>query len=236
MPPPFVAAVLLRIVLEVTVSGPAASIAPPLVAELRVRITEELDYELEAASQNAFATAYADDDEILVPRVVAATPRILVTEWIDGKPLSQVISSGTPDERDVAGLRLATLHFSAPTRVGLLHADPHPGNFRLMPDDRLGVLDFGAVARLDGADLKVNTLTLHFTSSAPSACCPLCGHASLRVRSRYPRMLRDLPCQGRLARLRPALTVLAIDDPRLVRVKPQAHLLHPHGDPAQARG
>jgi len=122
----------------------------PLVSELRARITEELDYELEAAAQKGFAKAYAGDDEILVPRVVAAAPKVLVTEWIDGMPLSRVIASGSPAQRDLAGLRLATLHFSAPTRAGLLHADPHPGNFRLLPDGRLGVLDFGAVARLPG--------------------------------------------------------------------------------------
>ncbi len=122
----------------------------PLVAELRERITEELDYELEAASQKGFAKAYADDDEILVPRVVAASSKVLVTEWIDGTPLSRVIASGSTGERDLAGLRLATLHFSAPTRAGMLHADPHPGNFRLLPDGRLGVLDFGAVAHLPG--------------------------------------------------------------------------------------
>ncbi len=122
----------------------------PLVAELRARITEELDYELEAGAQTAFAKAYRDDEEILVPRVVAYSPRVLVTEWIDGTPLAQVIASGAPEVRDLAGLRLATLHFSAPTRAGLLHADPHPGNFRIMPDDRLGVLDFGAVARMPG--------------------------------------------------------------------------------------
>ncbi len=56
----------------------------PLLAELRDRITEELDYELEAASQRAFADAYKGDDEILVPDVLAASPRVLVTEWIDG--------------------------------------------------------------------------------------------------------------------------------------------------------
>ena len=44
--------------------------------------------------------------------------------------------------------------FSGPARVGLLHADPHPGNFRLLADGRLGVLDFGAVDRLpDGFPL-----------------------------------------------------------------------------------
>ena len=67
----------------------------PLVTELRARITEELDYELEAASQRAFARAYADDEEIHVPQVIAASPRLLVTEWIDGTPMSRIIASGT---------------------------------------------------------------------------------------------------------------------------------------------
>lgn len=122
----------------------------PLVAELRARITEELDYELEAAAQRAFADAFRDDEEFLVPEVVAAAPRVLVTEWVEGTPLAHVISSGRTAERDLAGLRLSTLHFSAPVRVGLLHADPHPGNFRVFADGRLGVLDFGAVARMPG--------------------------------------------------------------------------------------
>jgi predicted unusual protein kinase regulating ubiquinone biosynthesis (AarF/ABC1/UbiB family) len=122
----------------------------PLVQELKERVTEELDYELEARSQKAFAKAYAGDDEFLVPQVVAATPRVLVTEWVDGTPLAKVIASGEPWQRDLAGLRLSTLHFSAPVRAGLLHADPHPGNFRLYDDGRLAVLDFGAVARMPG--------------------------------------------------------------------------------------
>ncbi len=120
----------------------------PLLAELRARITEELDYELEARAQRAFGRAYARDEHILIPKVLAAAPRVLVTEWIDGMPMSQIISSGTPEQRDRSGMLMALLHFSAPTRAGMLHADPHPGNFRLMPDGRLGVLDFGAVARL----------------------------------------------------------------------------------------
>jgi predicted unusual protein kinase regulating ubiquinone biosynthesis (AarF/ABC1/UbiB family) len=121
-----------------------------LVTELRDRVTEELDYELEARSQEAFATAYADDPDIFVPAVVAFSARVLITEWIDGTPLSKIISDGTEEERNAAGTLMALLHFSAPTRVGLLHADPHPGNFRILADGRLGVLDFGAVARLPG--------------------------------------------------------------------------------------
>ncbi|MGH3734976.1 MAG: ABC1 kinase family protein [Micromonosporaceae bacterium] len=120
----------------------------PLIAELRDRIGEELDYEIEARSQRAFADAYADDEEILVPRVVAGTARVLVTEWVDGTPLAEIIRDGTQEQRDLAGLRLATLHFSGPERAELLHADPHPGNFTMLDDGRLGVLDFGAVARL----------------------------------------------------------------------------------------
>jgi predicted unusual protein kinase regulating ubiquinone biosynthesis (AarF/ABC1/UbiB family) len=120
----------------------------PLVAELRARITEELDYELEAESQKIFAAAYKGDKEIFVPAVVAASPRVLVTDWVDGTPLSAIIAGGTAEQRDRAGYLLATLHFSGPERARLLHADPHPGNFRMLADGRLGVVDFGAVARL----------------------------------------------------------------------------------------
>jgi predicted unusual protein kinase regulating ubiquinone biosynthesis (AarF/ABC1/UbiB family) len=120
----------------------------PLISELRERLGEELDYRAEARSQRAFAKAYAGDPEILVPPVVAAADRVLITEWVEGTPLSTIIDSGTREQRDLAALRLATLHFSGPARVGLLHADPHPGNFTLLDDGRLGVLDFGAVARL----------------------------------------------------------------------------------------
>ncbi|MGH3716682.1 MAG: ABC1 kinase family protein [Micromonosporaceae bacterium] len=120
----------------------------PLISELRDRIGEELDYTIEARSQRAFCDAYDGDPEILVPRVLAGTDRVLVTEWIDGTPLSEIIRDGTQEQRDLAGVRLATLHFSGPARARLLHADPHPGNFMLLDDGRLGVLDFGAVARL----------------------------------------------------------------------------------------
>ncbi|MEV0649751.1 AarF/ABC1/UbiB kinase family protein [Phytomonospora sp. NPDC050363] len=120
----------------------------PLVTELRERVVEELDYTLEAKAQRAFAKAYAEDDEIYVPSVVAGSMRVLVTEWTDGTPMAKVIADGAEDERDHAGRLMATLHFSAPKRCKLLHADPHPGNFRMLDDGRLGVLDFGAVARL----------------------------------------------------------------------------------------
>ena len=120
----------------------------PLLDELRDRVAEELDYVKEAQSQQAFADAYAGDPDIYVPPVVMGTGHVLVTEWMDGTPLSKVISDGSKEDRDRAGIMLVRFLFSGPARAGLLHADPHPGNFRLLDDGRLGVLDFGAVDRL----------------------------------------------------------------------------------------
>jgi predicted unusual protein kinase regulating ubiquinone biosynthesis (AarF/ABC1/UbiB family) len=129
----------------------------PLIAELRDRVSEELDYGLEAQAQQAHAEEFADDPDVVVPAVVHQSDQVLVTEWIDGVPMSEVISNGTEEQRDRAGQLLARFLFSGPARTGLLHADPHPGNFRLLPggpdgeeDWRLGVLDFGTVDRLAG--------------------------------------------------------------------------------------
>ncbi|MFI0237358.1 ABC1 kinase family protein [Streptomyces sp. NPDC016845] len=126
----------------------------PLIAELRDRVTEELDYELEARAQRAHAEEFADDPDVVVPDVVHQSEQVLVTEWIDGTPLAEVINDGDREQRDRAGQLLARFLFSGPARTGLLHADPHPGNFRLLPDGeggwRLGVLDFGTVDRLPG--------------------------------------------------------------------------------------
>ena len=124
--------------------------AKPLLAELRDRVAEELDYRLEAAAQQAFAAAYAGDPDVCVPRVVFVSDHVLVSEWLGGIPLARIIAGGTAAERDRAGIMIIRFLFSGPARVRLLHADPHPGNFRLLADGRLGVLDFGAVARLPG--------------------------------------------------------------------------------------
>jgi len=132
----------------------------PLLAELRDRILEELDYAQEADNQRAFAAAYAGDEDFLVPRVVASAPKVIVSEWVDGTSLGKIIASGTPEERDRAGTLLTELHFAGPHRVGLLHADPHPGNYMLTPDNRLAVIDFGSVARLpDGAPPIIGRVT-----------------------------------------------------------------------------
>jgi predicted unusual protein kinase regulating ubiquinone biosynthesis (AarF/ABC1/UbiB family) len=138
----------------------------PLVAELQARVEEELDYHLEAQAQQVFADAYAGDPDIAVPGVLAGSEQVLVTEWLDSPAsLAHVIRDGTQAERDHYGGLFVRFLFGGPARTGMLHADPHPGNFRLLPrpdgsPGRLGVLDYGAVARLPEGGLPRTLGTL----------------------------------------------------------------------------
>jgi predicted unusual protein kinase regulating ubiquinone biosynthesis (AarF/ABC1/UbiB family) len=121
-----------------------------VVDELVQRTEMELDYRLEADNQRAFAKAYQDDPHFAVPHIVASSPKVVIQEWIDGLPLAEIIRNGTPEQRDLIGTRLLELTFDAPRRLGMMHGDAHPGNFMLLPDGRMGVIDFGAVAPLPG--------------------------------------------------------------------------------------
>ncbi len=107
-------------------------------------VTDELDYAAEAGHQRAFAAAYADDPDFHVPNVVAQHGDVLISEWIEGTPVQRIIASGSRAERDRVGMLMVRFVTSGWGRHGLLYADPHPGNFRLLPDGRLGVVDFGA--------------------------------------------------------------------------------------------
>ncbi|HEU5005896.1 MAG TPA: AarF/ABC1/UbiB kinase family protein [Jatrophihabitantaceae bacterium] len=127
--------------------------ARELIAEVRERMMEELDYRSEAEHQRRFAERLGDDPEIRVPHVLASAPKVIVSEWLDGRPLSALIAQQdvTADEqreRDRIADIVVRLMFSSPARLGLLHADPHPGNFLVQDDGRIGVIDFGAVAVL----------------------------------------------------------------------------------------
>jgi predicted unusual protein kinase regulating ubiquinone biosynthesis (AarF/ABC1/UbiB family) len=131
----------------------------PLVVELQERIGEELDYDREALAQQQYAVAFADHDEFVVPRVIKHSSKVIVSEWIDGTPLSKVIAGGDQEQRNEVGLKYVRFMFSGPRLAGLLHSDPHPGNFKVMDDGRLGVVDFGLCARLpDGLPPAIGRL------------------------------------------------------------------------------
>ena len=205
----------------------------PLLAELEARVSEELDYRLEASSQAAFAAAYDGDQEIKVPGVVTGTERVLVTEWMDGVPLSRIVADGTPEQRDRASLLLARFLFSGPVLAGLLHADPHPGNFRLLPDGRLGVIDFGAVDRLpDGAPEPIGVLArLALDGDAEAVMAELRREGFIK-----PKVVLD--AQELLDYLRPLLEPVATDRFRFSRawLRGQALRLGDPRSPAAALG
>ena len=119
-----------------------------VIDELYDSAVSELDYRHEADTQRVFSAAFAGDPQIRVPSVLASSPKVLVTEWADGRALSRVATESDQEERDRAAALLAEFQFSSPTRVGMMHGDPHPGNFLLNDDGQMVVLDFGAAIPL----------------------------------------------------------------------------------------
>lgn len=133
-----------------------------LIDEFVDRTADELDYRIEAEHQRRFAKAFAGDPHFFVPRVIASAPKVMVTEWMDAVPLNRVIAEGTAAQRDRAGVLLVEFALSTPARVGHLHCDPHPGNYQLLADGRLGIIDFGATIALpDGLPPVVGELARH---------------------------------------------------------------------------
>lgn len=130
-----------------------------LVTELKARVVEELDYIHESRAQKQFANAYEGHPDIFIPHILSAAPEVIISEWVDSRPLLQVINSGSIEERNKYGQLLLRFLLSGPSVAGLLHCDPHPGNFRIMADGRMLVLDFGATAEFpDGLPKSMGAL------------------------------------------------------------------------------
>jgi predicted unusual protein kinase regulating ubiquinone biosynthesis (AarF/ABC1/UbiB family) len=121
-----------------------------LAKELGERIMEELDYELEAANTRAMARAFRGHPFIRVPDVVTelSTQRVLVTEWLDGRPLSSVYDAPLETRNRVAEI-LFRFYIGGPYRLRTYSGDPHPGNSLVLADGTVGFLDFGLVKTVD---------------------------------------------------------------------------------------
>ncbi|MBA0044715.1 AarF/UbiB family protein [Mycobacteroides sp. LB1] len=117
----------------------------PMLAEVRKRMAEELDYRHEAENQRTFASTFNGSQAFLVPKVVASAPKVLVTEWVTGRSFADIIQRGDQESRNTAAALLFEFCGASMSSLGLLHSDPHPGNYQLTSDGRLAVLDFGAV-------------------------------------------------------------------------------------------
>ena len=123
--------------------------AKGLVDELRNRMRDELDYELEAASQTEFGTHFAGHPFITIPAVdlATSTKRVLTTEWADGLPWAEFESVATPAARQRAGESIWRFAQHAVHRIGAFNGDPHPGNYKFSIDGDVTFLDFGLVKR-----------------------------------------------------------------------------------------
>ena len=90
-----------------------------MLAELKERVVEELDYAIEAESQTIIRDAYADDPDFSIPEIIAQSGNVLISEWLDGTPLSKIISDGDQETRDHAALLYCRFLLSGPKRSGM---------------------------------------------------------------------------------------------------------------------
>ncbi|HEU4976045.1 MAG TPA: AarF/ABC1/UbiB kinase family protein [Baekduia sp.] len=129
--------------------------ARAIMDELRERISEELDYELEAQHHRRVARAFRDHPLMHVPEVVTSmsTRRVLITEFVEGRGFAEV--KQLPEaERDRFAEIIFRFFYGLLSRERIAAGDPHPGNYLLAGDGRVCFLDFGLVRRIDAAYLE----------------------------------------------------------------------------------
>jgi predicted unusual protein kinase regulating ubiquinone biosynthesis (AarF/ABC1/UbiB family) len=129
--------------------------AQALAAELRERVAEELDYEIEAANHRTVERGWRGHPLVHVPAVDTALSarRVLVTELLVGRRFEEVKRLSAP-ERDRFAEIVYRFFFGTLTHLGRASGDPHPGNYLLLDDGRVGFLDFGLMRLVDPAYLE----------------------------------------------------------------------------------
>jgi predicted unusual protein kinase regulating ubiquinone biosynthesis (AarF/ABC1/UbiB family) len=132
-----------------------------MAAELRDRLTEELDYEHEAQNQRAFARAWRGHPFIVIPDVITrlSRERVLVSEYLDGTGFEDVKRLSQP-QRDRFGEIVFRFCFGSIYHLQHFNADAHPGNYILMHDGRVAFLDFGMTKQLDKEQIELEIAAL----------------------------------------------------------------------------
>lgn len=127
-----------------------------LVEELRSRILEECDYELEARNQRELAALLSGDPQVHVPGVVPerSSRRVLTTDYADAMRFAQFVAEGGREAKDRAGETIFRTCFSSLFQHGVYNGDPHPGNYLFHEDGRVTFLDFGCVRRYEAAFIE----------------------------------------------------------------------------------
>jgi predicted unusual protein kinase regulating ubiquinone biosynthesis (AarF/ABC1/UbiB family) len=128
----------------------------PIVAELRERLIEELDYRQEAANQLMFADYFRGHPFIHVPDVVAdySSGTVLTTELVNGDRFD-VLQTWAQEEKDVAAEAIYRFVFRSLYRLHAFNGDPHPGNYLFHGGGRVSFLDFGLVKRFNEDEVEL---------------------------------------------------------------------------------
>ena len=115
--------------------------------ELGARLREELDYALEARHMALFAHMLAGTPGVHVPGVVAglSTARLITMGWLPGRPLLEAAAATDQEGRDALAVNLFHAWYVPLHRFGVIHGDPHMGNYTARPDHSLNLLDFGCI-------------------------------------------------------------------------------------------
>ncbi len=141
-----------------------------IATEIRDRLYEELDYTLEAQNLEKFRNIFKNQfDFIIVPKIYPelSTKRLLTMEWIEGKPALEYIACSS-DVRNELGRKLFLAWYWPLYRFNILHGDPHPGNYLILADGRICLLDFGCVRQFERPFLQaVVDLYIAFRDNKP---------------------------------------------------------------------
>jgi predicted unusual protein kinase regulating ubiquinone biosynthesis (AarF/ABC1/UbiB family) len=114
--------------------------------ELAARLQEELDYELEAKYCKMYAHMLKDEPNVHVPEVIddLSTSRLLCSSWLEGEKILNFVN-GHPDQRNQLAMNMFRAWYVPLYYYGIIHGDPHLGNYSVRKDDSINLLDFGCV-------------------------------------------------------------------------------------------
>jgi predicted unusual protein kinase regulating ubiquinone biosynthesis (AarF/ABC1/UbiB family) len=115
-------------------------------AEIADRLREELDYEREAGHMRLYGEILKDEAGVAVPRPLAelSTKRLLTMTWLEGRPILEIIEAPLEVRNEIA-LRMFRIWYVPFYYYGVIHGDPHLGNYTVAPDNAVNLLDFGCI-------------------------------------------------------------------------------------------
>ncbi len=119
--------------------------------EVEERLLEETDYELEVRRSIEFSEACSNLQNVVFPKYYPelSSKRIITMDWLDGMHLREFLNTNPSQQlRDQIGQALWDFYNFQQHELRAVHADPHPGNFMITPEGKLGIIDFGCIKEM----------------------------------------------------------------------------------------